>query len=60
MVGWLREASGGWTVPLLVVLGAVAVMAAVGAPAAGGRRAQPVSEDVPGPVRVPVEEGSRG
>jgi CP family cyanate transporter-like MFS transporter len=54
VVGSLHDASGGWTVPLLVILGAVAVMAAVGAPAAGGRP-DLVVEDVPEPARAPSE-----
>jgi CP family cyanate transporter-like MFS transporter len=59
VIGALHEASGGWTVPLLVILGAVAVMAAVGAPAAGGRP-DLVAEDVPEPARAPSERGARG
>jgi CP family cyanate transporter-like MFS transporter len=37
VVGALHDASGGWTVPMLVVLGAVAVMAVAGGLSAGGR-----------------------
>jgi CP family cyanate transporter-like MFS transporter len=59
VIGAVQEASGGWTVPLLVTLGAVTGMAVAGAPAAGGR-AEPVAEDVAEPTRVPSERGSRG
>jgi CP family cyanate transporter-like MFS transporter len=59
VVGAAHEASGGWTVPLLVVLGALVVMAVAGAPAAGGR-ADADAEDVAEPARVPSERGSRG
>jgi CP family cyanate transporter-like MFS transporter len=59
VIGALHEASGGWTVPLLVILGAVAVMAVAGAPAAGGRP-EPVDEHVPEPARAPSERGTRG
>jgi CP family cyanate transporter-like MFS transporter len=59
VIGAVQEASGGWTVPLLVTLGAVTVMAVVGAPAAGGR-AEAVPEDVAEPDRVPSERGPRG
>ena len=59
VIGAVQEASGGWTVPLLVTLAAVTVMAVAGAPAAGGR-AQAVPEDVAEPVRVPSERGSHG
>ena len=37
VVGALHDASGGWTLPMLVVLGAVAVMAVAGGLSAGGR-----------------------
>lgn len=67
VVGWVHDVSGGWTVPLLVILGAVTLMAVVGAPAAGGRAdaatdggAEAPAEDVPGPTAVPAERGSRG
>jgi CP family cyanate transporter-like MFS transporter len=59
VIGAVHDASGGWTVPLLVILGAVAVMAVAGAPAAGGRPAAPAA-DVAGPAEVPSERGSRG
>ena len=75
VVGAVHDATGGWTVPLLVILGAVAVMAVVGAPAAGGRaetatggraetatdgRADLPADDVPEPAVVPAERGPRG
>jgi CP family cyanate transporter-like MFS transporter len=59
VLGWLHDASGGWTVPLLVILGAVAVMAVAGAPAVGGRP-DPVAEDAAESARTPSERGSRG
>jgi CP family cyanate transporter-like MFS transporter len=59
VIGALHDASGGWTVPLLVILGAVAVMAVAGAPAAGGRPAAGPA-DVGGPAVVPSERGSHG
>jgi CP family cyanate transporter-like MFS transporter len=59
VVGAVHDASGGWTLPLLVILGAVAVMAVAGAPAAGGR-ADAAAEDVAEPERVPSERGTRG
>jgi CP family cyanate transporter-like MFS transporter len=60
VIGTAHDASGGWTLPLLVILGAVAVMAVVGAPAAGGRRGDEVADDVAEPVRVASEGGTRG
>jgi CP family cyanate transporter-like MFS transporter len=59
VIGAVHDASGGWTVPLLVILGAVAMMAVAGAPAAGGRPTGP-ADDVAGPVEVPSGRGSRG
>ncbi|MCU1603743.1 MAG: transporter, partial [Modestobacter sp.] len=59
VIGALHDASGGWTVPLLVILGAVAVMAVAGAPAAGGRSAAGPA-DVEGPAVVPSGRGSHG
>jgi MFS transporter, CP family, cyanate transporter len=58
IVGAVHDGTGGWTLPLLVILGAVVVMAVVGAPSAGGRDqsggqgAEPVPE--------PLEEVQRG
>ncbi len=59
VIGAVHDASGGWTVPLLVTLGVVTLMAVAGAPAAGGR-AEAVTEDVVEPARVPAERGARG
>jgi CP family cyanate transporter-like MFS transporter len=59
IIGAVHDASGGWTVPLLVILGAVAVMAVAGVPAAGGRPAAPALV-VAGPAEVPSGRGSRG
>jgi MFS transporter, CP family, cyanate transporter len=59
VIGACHDATGGWTVPLLVILGSVAVMAVAGTAAAGGRPAV-VAEDVPGPALVPEGRGSRG
>jgi CP family cyanate transporter-like MFS transporter len=59
VIGAVHDASGGWTVPLLVILGAVALMAVAGAPAAGGRP-DTVADDAPEPARAPAGRGSRG
>ncbi|MCW2678478.1 MAG: cyanate permease [Modestobacter sp.] len=59
VIGALHDASGGWTAPLLVILGAVAVMAVAGTPAAGGRPAAGPA-DVEGPAVVPSGRGSHG
>jgi CP family cyanate transporter-like MFS transporter len=59
VVGAVHDASGGWTVPLLVILGAVGVMAVAGAPAAGGRPDAAPGEQ-PGPVAVPAGRSARG
>jgi CP family cyanate transporter-like MFS transporter len=59
VVGAVHDATGGWTVPLLVILGAVAVIAVAGAPAAGGRP-EDVPDDAPRPTAVPTERSSRG
>jgi CP family cyanate transporter-like MFS transporter len=56
VLGAVHEATDGWTVPLLVILGAVTVMAAAGAPSAGGRTPSGVREADP----APVEEVQRG
>ncbi|WP_222268668.1 MFS transporter [Modestobacter marinus] len=56
VVGAVHEATDGWTAPLLVILGAVAVMAVAGAPSAGGRTPPGVREADP----APVEEVQRG
>jgi CP family cyanate transporter-like MFS transporter len=57
VIGAVHDVSGGWTVPLLVTLGALTLMAVVGAPAAGGRTVA-VADDAGEPARVPVERGS--
>ena len=59
VIGACHDASGGWTVPLLVILGAVVVIAVAGTAAAGGRPAA-AADDVPGPVEVPAGRGARG
>jgi CP family cyanate transporter-like MFS transporter len=57
VIGAVHDATGGWTVPLLVILGAVVVMAVAGAASAGGR-AEGGTEVAPAPV--PVGEECRG
>jgi MFS transporter, CP family, cyanate transporter len=57
VIGAVHDATGGWTVPLLVILGAVGVMAVAGAASAGGR-AEGGTEVAPAPV--PVGEERRG
>ena len=57
VIGAVHDATGGWTVPLLVILGAVAVMAVAGTASAGGR-AEGDTERAP--VAVPVGEERRG
>jgi CP family cyanate transporter-like MFS transporter len=42
VVGAVHEATAGWTAPLLVVLGAILVLAVFGTAAAGGRRPRPL------------------
>jgi CP family cyanate transporter-like MFS transporter len=59
VIGAVHDASGGWTVPLLVILGAVTVMAVAGTPAAGGRPAAGPA-DVEGPAAVPSGRSSHG
>jgi CP family cyanate transporter-like MFS transporter len=58
-IGAIHDSSGGWTVPLLVILGAVVMMAVTGTPAAGGRGTT-ATGDVAGPAEVPSGEGTRG
>jgi CP family cyanate transporter-like MFS transporter len=57
VIGAVHDATGGWTTPLLVILGSVAVMAVAGAASAGGR-----TETARGaaPAAVPAEEARRG
>jgi MFS transporter, CP family, cyanate transporter len=57
VIGAVHDATGGWTVPLLVILGAVGVMAVAGTASAGGR-AEGGTEVAP--VPVPVGEERRG
>ncbi|WP_369137133.1 MFS transporter [Modestobacter versicolor] len=57
VLGAVHDATGGWSVPLLVVLGAVVVMAVAGTASAGGRIDD---EDEAGPVPVPAGEDRRG
>jgi CP family cyanate transporter-like MFS transporter len=57
VIGAVHDATGGWTVPLLVILGAVVVMAVAGTATAGGRTD---GETEAGPVPVPAGEERRG
>ena len=57
VVGAVHDATGGWTVPLLVILAAVVVMAVAGTASAGGR---PGESTETAPVPVPVGEERRG
>ncbi|MEU2349464.1 MFS transporter [Modestobacter sp. NPDC049651] len=59
VVGAVHDASGGWTAPLLVILGSVVVMAVAGTASAGGRPAA-TTDDVPEPEPVPAGRGARG
>ena len=59
VIGAVHDASGGWTVPLLVILGAVVVMAVAGTPAAGGRSGA-AADEMAGPEPVPAGRSSRG
>jgi MFS transporter, CP family, cyanate transporter len=59
VIGAVHDASGGWTVPLLVILGAVTVLAVAGAPAAGGRPDPAAGEDAE-PGRAPSGRGPGG
>jgi len=59
VIGAVHDASGGWTAPLLVILGAVAVMAVAGAPAAGGRP-DGAATDVREPAGARPGRGTRG
>ncbi|MGY1750224.1 MFS transporter [Modestobacter sp. SYSU DS0511] len=56
VIGSVHDATGGWTAPLLVILGAVIVMTVAGAVSVGGRESSGSSE--PGPV--PAKEVQRG
>ena len=57
VVGAVHEATGGWTVPLLVILGAVLVLAVAGTASAGGRARSQIEA---GPELVPAGEERRG
>ena len=57
LLGTAHDATGGWTVPLLVILGAVAVMAVAGTASAGGRIED---ETDAGPPPAPAGEEHRG
>jgi CP family cyanate transporter-like MFS transporter len=57
VIGAVHDATGGWTAPLLVILGAVVVMAVAGTASAGGRAE---SETEAGPAPVPAGEERRG
>jgi CP family cyanate transporter-like MFS transporter len=57
IIGAVHDATGGWAAPLLVILGAVLVMAVAGTASAGGRAD---GETEAGPVPVPAGEERRG
>ncbi|MGY1841192.1 MULTISPECIES: MFS transporter [unclassified Modestobacter] len=57
VIGAVHEASGGWSAPLLVILGAVIVMAVAGTASAGGRTEAATEA---GPVPVPAGKEHRG
>jgi len=57
VIGAVHDATGGWTAPLLVILGSVGVMAVAGAASAGGRTGPARGT---GPAAVPAEEARRG
>ncbi|WP_181428949.1 hypothetical protein [Modestobacter versicolor] len=57
VLGAVHDATGGWSVPLLVILGAVGVMAVAGTASAGGRTDDEIEA---GPVPVPAGEERRG
>jgi CP family cyanate transporter-like MFS transporter len=65
VIGAVHDATGGWTAPLLVILGSVVVMAVAGAASAGGRT-DGGTDDSPGdrtevePAPVPAGEERRG
>jgi CP family cyanate transporter-like MFS transporter len=61
VIGAVHDATGGWTVPLLVILGAVVVMAIAGTASAGGRTEDETEDETEaGPVPVPAGEERRG
>ncbi|WP_299954679.1 CynX/NimT family MFS transporter [uncultured Modestobacter sp.] len=57
VIGAVHEATGGWTLPLLVILGAVVVMAVAGTASAGGRAE---TDNEVGARPAPAEEARRG
>ena len=57
VIGAVHDASGGWTAPLLVILGAVVLMAVAGTASAGGRSG--AAEERP-PVPVAAGRSARG
>lgn len=57
VIGAVHEASGGWSTPLLVILGSVIVMAVTGTASAGGRTEAATEA---GPIPVPAGEEHRG
>jgi len=57
LIGAVHDASGGWTAPLLVILGAVTVMAVAGTASAGGRAG---TQSQVGPEPVAAGEERRG
>jgi MFS transporter, CP family, cyanate transporter len=57
VLGAVHDASGGWTAPLLVILGAVVLMAVTGTPAAGGRSVAAAERE---PVPVAAGRSARG
>jgi CP family cyanate transporter-like MFS transporter len=65
VIGAVHDSTGGWTAPLLVILGSVVVMAVAGAASAGGRT-DGGTDDSPGdrtevePAPVPAGEERRG
>ncbi|OMQ15287.1 hypothetical protein A7K94_0210635 [Modestobacter sp. VKM Ac-2676] len=56
VIGAVHDATGDWTAPLLVVLGAVIMMTVAGTVSVGGRGSSGPSE----PGQVPAEEVQRG
>ncbi|MFQ1000682.1 CynX/NimT family MFS transporter [Modestobacter sp. SSW1-42] len=57
VIGAVHDATGGWTAPLLVICGSVAVMAVAGAASTGGRTE---TAREAGPAVAPAEEARRG
>jgi CP family cyanate transporter-like MFS transporter len=57
VVGVVHDATGGWTAPLLVILGAVLVLTVAGTASAGGRARADIEAE---PALVPAGEERRG